>query len=326
MNEIRKDYLLDRWVILAPRRSKRPKEIVEEKQEYKLNCPFCPNNEYMTPPTIFQFPNKNWKVRVIENKYPALSDSVKFDEVRKKLRTKMSGFGKHEVLIDSEKHNLHMGDFSLKRMKLWFDTIKKRVDSHRKVKGIKFTSVFKNHGAESGASLEHQHTQILSIPFKPHLIEAEVESAKEYYEFNGTCFFCDLAGMESRSKRVVIDNDYVTAFCAYAPLWPYEIWIVPKRHLTSFKMPEVVEREILKALKNILKAYYNILSDPPFNLFFHYVFDPESEESEYYHFHIEIAPRLEKDGGFEYASGVNITTMLPEDAAKDLRKELKRIQ
>jgi UDPglucose--hexose-1-phosphate uridylyltransferase len=327
MNEIRKDYLIDRWVILSPRRSKRPRDLPEEKQEYKIDCPFCPNNEYMTPPTLVEKPGKRWKVRVFENKYPALKESVKFNEDREVLKIKISGTGVHEVLVDSPVHGQHIGDFTLSQMKLWYETLKERVIVHRKNKNIKFVSIFKNHGSESGASLEHQHTQLIGVPLNPSLLNMEMKAAKKYMDFEGRCFFCDLARMESKSKRTVINNKYVVAFCSYAPLWPYEVWIIPKKHISSVEMPEITEKYVLKALKKILKAYYNILSDPPFNIFFHYVFDPKSrpKESEYYHFHIEIAPRIEKDGGFEYASGINITTKLPEDAAKELKAEIRKM-
>lgn len=331
MSEFRKDYLLDRWVIVSKKRGKRPhsKVISEEKlPKFDENCPFCPGNERMMPPVILQNPKgKKWKVRAIENKFPALTLDTPLKETSRKMKNKISGHGRHEVLIDAPEHNKDIESFSSTQLKFWFDALKERFKKMKSKKDIRYVAIFKNHGKEAGASLVHPHTQIVALPTTPFLVLSEMEVAKQYYEFNGSCVFCDIAEMESKEKkRVVIENDHVIAFCSYAPLWPYEVWIVPKEHQASIEMKSVTQKAVLDALKSVLNVYYEMLSDPPYNFYFHLACKTPEEIPmipKSYHFHIEIGPRLERDAGFEYGSGMNITTVPPEDAAKAMRHHLK---
>ena len=65
MNEIRKDYILDRYVIIATDRAKRPAQFIKKKQNTKKGtCFFCPGNENLTPPEIDRIEKNNkWLVR-----------------------------------------------------------------------------------------------------------------------------------------------------------------------------------------------------------------------------------------------------------------------
>jgi len=84
MPQLRQDPTTKGWVIIASERSKRPHELrrIEpfvEKLSHKEDCPFCPGNEYLTPHETLAYRNsgpadsKGWWVRVIPNKFPALS-------------------------------------------------------------------------------------------------------------------------------------------------------------------------------------------------------------------------------------------------------------
>ncbi len=73
MNEIRKDYILDRYVIIATDRAKRPAQFIKKKQNTKKGtCFFCPGNENLTPPEIDRIEKNNkWLVRCFPNKFAA---------------------------------------------------------------------------------------------------------------------------------------------------------------------------------------------------------------------------------------------------------------
>ena len=96
MNKIRKDWMNNDVVILAKDRSKRPmdkanyendKEIVSN---YEINCPFCRNNESLTPNETFKIEKDNkWVVRSTNNKYPIVDDKSR------------DIYGAHEVMIDT---------------------------------------------------------------------------------------------------------------------------------------------------------------------------------------------------------------------------------
>jgi len=332
MTEIRKDYILDRWVIIAPHRRKRPhRTTCESKKSYQQieeTCPFCYGNEDMTPPEILRKPNtKRWKVRVVENKYPALIDKVEFKETVKKFLYKMSGYGKHLVIVDSPSHNKHPAFFSLKQWELWFETIKDLISFFMPNENIKYVFVFKNHGYEAGASLPHPHSQVIALPTIPFMILEELEKASLYYQTQGTCVFCDILEVETKmKKRIIFQNDKVVAFCPFAPRWPYEVWIFPKQHSPTIYLKRSVQRQVSFVLREVLKAYYYLLDDPSFNFYLHMAY-PRMEDhvTQSFHFHIELFPRLERDAGFELGAGMNITTISPEKSAKDLRKFMKGV-
>src|SRR6185295_12592459 len=73
-SELRKHYFLDSYVIIAPGRNLRPDSFSKNSEPHKApvdNCPF----EYSNPePSVWQTPRgKEWQVKVIRNKYAALS-------------------------------------------------------------------------------------------------------------------------------------------------------------------------------------------------------------------------------------------------------------
>jgi UDPglucose--hexose-1-phosphate uridylyltransferase len=320
MNEIRKDYLLDKWVILSPKRSKRPHVASKTLPVKDEACIFCPGNEKSTPPSIIEKPLNNWKIRVFENKFPAVV-KAKYDKRIERFFYSLQGYGKHYIMVDTPLHNLHPGDYSLEQWQLWFETVADIIYMEMTDENIKYVSVFKNHGVEAGASQPHPHTQIISLPMVPSIIQQELEKAKEYYEFTGRCAFCDILKEEARmKKRVVFENSKVLVLCPFAPLQPYEAWIFPKQHTASIQMKNKTRDEVLLALKKVLKAYSSL--DLPFNFMFHMLY-PRMEDGDKYHFHIEVLPRIERDAGFEFGTGMNITTLKPEDSAKFLRNFFK---
>jgi len=320
MNEIRKDYLLDRWVIISPKRFKRPHVASQPSPIKDEACIFCPGNESNTPPSIIEKPLNNWKIRVFENKFPAVVKS-KQDKRVERFFYSLKAYGKHYILVDTPLHNLHPGDYSLEQWQLWFETIADIIYMEMADEDIKYVSVFKNHGAEAGASQPHPHTQIISLPIVPSIIQQELMKAKEYYQFTGKCVFCEILKEESRmKKRIVFENSKVAVLCPFAPLQPYEAWIFPKHHTASIQMTNKTRDEVLLALKRVLKAYSNL--SLPFNFMFHMLY-PRMDDGDKYHFHIEILPRVERDAGFELGTGMNITTISPEDSAKFLRKFFK---
>jgi UDPglucose--hexose-1-phosphate uridylyltransferase len=80
MSELRKDPIVDRWVIVAPERARRPEMTVEHARHApSAICPFCPGQEGHTPPELLarrapgtQRNAPGWTLRVFPNKFPAL--------------------------------------------------------------------------------------------------------------------------------------------------------------------------------------------------------------------------------------------------------------
>jgi UDPglucose--hexose-1-phosphate uridylyltransferase len=112
MPELRQNYFTKEWVIIATERAKRPEDLATHRPTkapatHVENCPFCPGNENKTPPEVLRIPaegNGAWQVRVIGNKFAALSPDIKPTRVIHRSRRSMGGFGIHDVIVESPNH------------------------------------------------------------------------------------------------------------------------------------------------------------------------------------------------------------------------------
>jgi UDPglucose--hexose-1-phosphate uridylyltransferase len=312
--ELRKDYILERWVFLASDRKKRPREFKSkgEKEEKKI-CYFCPGNEHLTPPEIGRIGKKKWKIRWFPNKFPAVEQkgnfSIKTDNT---YFTFSDAYGIHEVIVETPHHNKQMWDLSNEHIKEVLDVYKQRITELGRLEHIKYVIIFKNHGKEGGTSLVHSHTQVTAINIVPTLVKEEVEAFKRYEN----CPYCDIINIEKNSHRRCFENNSMVAFAPYASRFNFEVWIFPKRHLKN--ITELKDNEALdlaEILKNVLEKLKKL--NAAYNFFLHYA--PEGEDL---HFHIEVTPRLAIWAGFEFSSNAVINSVAPEDAAKFYRGEV----
>jgi UDPglucose--hexose-1-phosphate uridylyltransferase len=117
--------------------------------------------------------------------------------------------------------------------------------------------VFKNRGDRAGASMTHSHSQILALPVITHNTEDELRGAKEYYDTHGEhCIFCDIVAHETVSKiRIIDENEQFITLSPYAPRFPYEVWLIPKRHSSNYESvdeDEVSSKKIIIQTKSLL--------------------------------------------------------------------------
>ena len=311
MNEIRKDYLLDRYVIIATDRAKRPAQFIKQKQKtIKSTCFFCPGNEKLTPPEIERIEKNNkWLIRCFPNKFAATKLQGKPKTKNQKL-IHADAFGKHEVIAETPNHKEQLSDLPISHIKLILDMYKRRLLEITKIDGIKFVSIFKNKGKEAGASLQHSHTQIISYNQFPTLINQEIKASKK----NGKCQYCSIIKTEKKSPRVIKEDQTFVSFTPYASRFPFEAWIFPKKHKTSIiELDDYELTNLAKQLKFILRKLNKL--NAPYNFFLHYA--PGKKDL---HFHIEIIPRLSTFGGFEFSTDTTINVMPPEKAAAFYRR------
>lgn len=151
-----------RWLVIAPRRALRPKEkkreevVLRDSYYYQKNCPFCFGNEHLTPPEIFRWPKeKNWKVRVVPNKFP-ITDI-------------------HEVIIYSPDHKKDILDLPKGDVEGLFKVFRQRFKVLSKIGQV---LIFANIGPESGWSLVHPHSQVVVIPKQINLDVLPLEPVK----------------------------------------------------------------------------------------------------------------------------------------------------
>jgi UDPglucose--hexose-1-phosphate uridylyltransferase len=343
-NELRKDYLLDRWVVIATERSRRPTDFAKAKAQAAANatnCPMCVGNENMTPPATLLYLKedkkivktkdpqvgerpKNWRVRCIPNLYPAFTPPQTLQDAKKVFTSPGLGYaiGHHEVVVESPNHEESPADADLPQLEL---LIKAYIDRLRELSAkpyVKYVSIFRNHGLEAGASLSHAHSQIIATPMVPTTIKDEVAACQTHYEDEGECIYCDIIKTESKGPRMVMDDGDFTAIAPYASINPMEFWILPKRHMPNILF--LSESEITtfaKTLKTTLKALKDLVNDPPYNFGFHLAVGGDALET--YHWHLEVYPKLGTWAGFEKSTGVYINTITPETAAETLRKQIK---
>ena len=334
MPELRKDPITGRWVIISTDRAKRPTDFVREAVKMKGGfCPFCPGNESKTPPEVLGFRSMadggpealpdtpGWRVRVVPNKFPALGIEGNLDRKAEGMFDKMNGVGAHEVVIETPEHNQTLATMPIKRVEDVIWAFRDRVIDLKKDKRFKYILIFKNHGEAAGASLEHPHSQLIALPIIPKQAIEELEGAKRHYEHKERCIFCDVIRQESDDGvRVVGENQDFVTLAPYAPRFPFETWILPKKHEAAFENASSHMYEMLaRSLQSLLAKADRVLDNPSYNIMIHS--SPLQEPgNDYYHWHIEFIPKLTKVAGFEWGTGFYINPTPPEEAAKFLRE------
>lgn len=325
MSEIRKDPVFGRWIILAFEREARPNEFKINKGNKYCLCPFCAGNEQMTPPESFSIRDEkgNWKLRVVPNKFPALCGNSPLKSSYEGIYESLNGSGKHEVLIETPDHTLHLEDQPVDNIASIIKTIAKRAKAMEEDPLIKYVMVFKNHGKNAGASLLHPHSQIVGMPLIPLRVLQEIEGSERYFKEHNSCVFCDMAKEESSlKKRVIAENDDFIVITPYASRFAFELWAFSKTHQTHFEtISDNLALSLAEVLKISLKKLYNSLDNLCYNLIIHST--PPTQKAGSYHWHIEIMPKLNFVAGFEWGTGFYINTLSPEKAADILNSGKK---
>lgn len=313
MSNMRINPISKEAVIISENRSKRPTDFSSEKYEeeninFKKTCPFCLENENMTSKKVYES-KVPYFVKVVENKYPA---------ILKKEQTNSNIYGFHYVIIEGKNHSEKFFQFSVDHIA---EIIRAYIVISKKIYDfsfIKYVQIFKNHGKDAGASLQHSHSQIIGINILPQKIADEINNSKKYYEDKKTCILCDILKEEIDSKeRVVYEGKEFIALCPYASTYKYEVQIIKKKHSsTMLNLNESEIKDLSDVLKTVTNMLYKVLGDISYNIYCNFI----KKDNAYYHFYIEVCPRTVKGAGFEISTGIMINTVSPEAAAKKLRE------
>ncbi len=328
MSELRQNVVTREWVIITPERAKRPDQFIREKAaEPPLSmcvpdCPFCVGNEHLTLDESFRIAEKDsWRVRVIANKFPALTD--RGDRVRKVdgIYRSMSAVGFHEVIVEHRLHNMTTALMTEEEVADILKVYRQRYRAIRKDSRIEAIILFKNHGEAAGTSIVHPHSQLVATPIVPTQIRQRVEEAIRYFDDTGECVCCRTLQDEINAKeRIIFQSKNFVAFIPYAALSPFHTWIFPLRHSASFEEINDAEiRDLSKCLRIVLAKLYHGLNNPDFNYSIRSA-PTRDLRAEYFHWYLTIVPRVSKTAGFEIGSGMYVNTALPEESAEFLRK------
>lgn len=330
MPELRKDPIIGRWIIISTERGKRPTDFIVEKSESRGGfCPLCPGNENTTPSEVLSYSSTDghqanrpgWELRVVPNKYPALIIEGNLNKEGDGIYDRMNGIGAHEVIVESPDHNESFANLPPERMIKVFLAYRDRLQDLAQDPRFQYVMVFKNFGAAAGASLEHSHSQLIALPILPRMISSELEGSLSYYKYKERCIFCDIIRQEiHQDLRLISENDLFLAIVPYAPRSPFEMWIMPKRHASSYLS---MDDDHLKALTAIfsecMRRLNKCIPNVPYNFVLHGA-PLRSQPLDHYHWHFEIMPKLTTMAGFEWGSGFYINPISPEEAAKFLKE------
>ena len=298
--QLRKDYFLDQYVVIAPGRQQRPDRKAPVAHEHE--APGDP--DIVQERGLYQLKNEagDWIVKVIANKYPALTPQTP------------AAFGKQEVIIETPDHDVEFSDLSITQIERIFSVYSKRAVSMYHLQGVRYVSVFKNDGPKAGASIRHAHSQIIGLPIIPPALQAEALAASTYATEHGRSVYGDIIRWEQGKKeRVVYQDAHIIAIAPYASKNPYELWIMPKSDTATFAALTGVERH---AIAVVLKKACAFLDNQEINFNF---FLQDAVMHEQQRFILKIEPRKTVWAGLELATGVIINPVAPEQAAKEYR-------
>jgi UDPglucose--hexose-1-phosphate uridylyltransferase len=302
-------------------------------------------------------PRPAWQVRVVPNKFPAVPncssntlstnprnetegerihpqrslDSSSGLEQELQLQTlgadhlfqKHVPMGAHEVIIEAPSHVDSVTSLSTDQISLILEAYRRRLNHWRAQRGLKYAVVFKNYGADAGASLVHSHSQLISLDFVPRDIERINERLTLHYNKYGRCYICQIVDEEGeRNERVLLSTNGFVALCPFASRFPFSFTIVPRTHRSCFE--EIAPHE-LHDLATVVKATLSALESAQPSAAYNFVLQTSpfrSLHEEAFHWRLRVIPRLSKVAGFEWGSDCFINTITPEHAARVLRAHL----
>lgn len=297
---------------------------------------------------------RSWQVRVVPNKFPAIPSHEPFSDENvpahfqadpalyvsenalggssvKQLQTAHADHlfqrniprGAHEVIIESSVHVDSITALPLDHIALIFEAYCRRLNHWRAQRDLKYAVIFKNYGADAGASLYHSHSQLISLDFVPRDIEKVNQRLVLHHEQYGCCYICQLMNEEEeRQERIFYSSEHFVALCPFASRFPYSFSIIPRAHMSRYEEISPAERQDLALVtKKTLAALESAHPSAAYNFVLQTSpFGDGNEQS--YHWRLRVIPRLSKIAGFEWGSDCFINTVTPEQAAKTLRSHL----
>lgn len=322
---LRRDELTGEWILFAEARAERPQDFAPGGWSSRPGrCPFCRGHEADTPAAIAHYPahagQADWQVRVVPNKYPAVGgeESGAAEEICGGMQ--WPGAGRHEVIVESPEHVTSLTDLDDDTLRWTFTAYRDRMRALSDKRELRYAQLFKNNGPAAGASLEHLHSQLLALPLVPPRVECELAGSREFFLRHERCLLCDMVEREKRGgQRVVAESDSCLAWCAFAGRFPYEVWVAPRSHMPRFEQTaDAVLHDAARLVRDVVAGLEACLPRPSYNYYLH-TSPFDGLHDRWYHWHIEIVPRLARAAGFEWASGMAINSLLPEVAAAQLR-------
>lgn len=330
LHELRKDPLLGRWIAVLSQQKSPSDYVVSADADTEKSCILCAGREKETAAEIMSLPGRGtgWSTRVIPHFSPVFQIEGELGRKGQGMYDKMNSIGANEIIVESPEHSLRPEEMGLEQMSKVIVTYKARMTDLEKDARLRYTLIYKNSGRDSGAVFSHPVSYLASTPVIPKRVKEELDGAKQYFAYKERCIFCDIMKEELRvSSRVILETRHFVAFCPYASKFPFESWILPKRHSCVFQDIRQEEIEDMALIMSVvIKKLRAAIPHLSFNYFVHSAPNRIPRQDHWhtlgddFHWHVEIMPRLMRTSGFEWGSGFYILPTSPEYAAKYLRE------
>jgi len=329
--------LKQEWVLVSPNRTQRPWQGQTETKAatvaltYDPDCYLCPGNMRAGGART----DKYTSTYVFENDFAALKpDAPRFssDEEGRGLLVAEGESGVCRVICFSPRHDLTLAKMSVEEIRKVVDVWAGQCLELGSREDIGYVQIFENRGAMMGASNPHPHGQIWASRSVPNEVVAELAGQREYLAANKAVLLCAYQEMEEKlGERVVASNASFIAVVPFWAVWPFEVMVLPRRHVAELQGLTEAERSDFAAILQVVTSTYDKVFDTPFpySMGLHPA-PSDGEEHPEWQFHAHFYPPLLRSAsirkfmvGFELLGGPQ-RDITPESAAETLRAAGRR--
>lgn len=326
MAELRLDPVTRRWIVTGRR------SVMPDVKDASGVCPFCPGNEHLTPKSIREILDSTgaWAVRAFHDRAPIFRIEGKLDPRGDGMFDLMNPLGAHEVVVETPQHDVTLGQLPVEQVARVLEIWRDRIIDLKRDRRFRYVSVFKDQRPPSPTLYGHSHSLVLAIPFLPYSAETELRICQPHYQRKERCLYCDIIQQELRQEKRVVDQtaDFV-ALCPFASRSPYELWLIPLQHSSSFEKDQA-EPARVRSLATFFKVALRRVENISRSLHFAVHTEPNLEGHkpsqdwwknvpEDFHWHIEVHPELDGQQRYLGSEGFYFNPISAEEAAIILR-------
>ena len=322
--EIRKDPITRSWMLIGDG---------ESPQFEERACPYCPGNDSTLPPAILSVAlgGQPGQIRVYPHPAPLYRVEGEADRRAEGFYDKMRPLGAHEVIIETPEHASSLPARPEAAIASLLESWALRITDLKQDRRFKYITVFRNRGELSGQQIRHAHSELTATTFIPRRLLYELRASQEYFARKERCVICDISRQEEQDGTRVVDvSRQYLAVCPFASRVPYELWILPRYHQSSFETDLLrrrghlelagILRRCLARLDQLTDNYHLVLHTSPNTNVRPELSGYWSTIEDDYHWHIEILPITEKRSKSYSIKEVYFSAVSPETAAARLRE------
>jgi len=317
MAELRKNPLTREWVIVTTE----PPSFAEAQD----GCPYCPGNEQRCGPELLAYRDPNtppdtpgWWVRVVSSGVSQFDSEGDLERHDEGIYDMMRTVGADEIVIETPTHDESalVADAQQSEDALWACRERyARWCAPDLVKSVVISRYYPAHDPE------HPHWRLLALPVVPQRLWELAKGLEQYYDYRGRCGICHIAEADREDgQRMVVENRHFVALAPYASTYPYELWIIPRRHQASLACAQRQEMQSLaRILADAMRALKGALHNPRCVLTF--MCAPcNIEGMEHFHWFLRVLPNVIAPTRAALKYGICVNPVAPETAAHHLRR------